>query len=311
MTAEIVVVGSANTDMVVQTERIPKPGETVLGGEFILAAGGKGANQAVSAARLGASVTLVARVGEDIFGDRAIQNFQQEGINTRYVFRDAGSPSGVALIIVDRKGENVISVAPGANGRLSQEDVHLASSAIEKAQVLLLQLEVPLDTVRSAARLAFEAGVKVILNPAPAQELDDDLLSHVSVLTPNETETEILTGIPVSDEESAQRAAAVLHDRGVESVIITMGARGSFISSADTHCLVPSRRITAVDTTAAGDAFNGALACTLAEGTNLETAVRLANLAGALAATRLGAQPSLPTREQLRAFREQSTSPFP
>jgi ribokinase len=302
MNARIVVVGSANTDMVIKTERIPRPGETVLGGEFILAAGGKGANQAVAAARLGASVTFVARVGEDIFGDQAIHNFEQEGIDTKYVFRDSGSPSGVALIIVDQKGENVISVAPGANGRLSQEDVEQARSAIVKAQALLLQLEVPLPTVRAAARVAFEAGVRVILNPAPAQELDIDLLRHVSVLTPNETETERLTGVRVSDEQSALKAASMLHDAGVESVIITMGAEGSFISSGSTRCIVPSRKITAVDTTAAGDAFNGALACALSEGASLEAAVSLANFAGALAATRLGAQPSLPTREELAAF---------
>jgi ribokinase len=302
MTAKIVVVGSANTDMVIKSERIPRPGETVLGGEFILAAGGKGANQAVAAARLGASVTFVARVGEDIFGDQAILNFEREGIDTSYVFRDRGSPSGVALIIVDRAGENVISVAPGANGRLSREDVFQARAAIEQAQALLLQLEVPLDTVREAARVASEAGVRVILNPAPAQELDMDLLRHVAVLTPNETETERLTGIRVSDEQSALEAAALLHERGVESVIITMGAEGSFISSGGAHCKVPSRKITAVDTTAAGDAFNGALACALSEGAGLEAAVRRANFAGALAATRLGAQPSLPTRAELEAF---------
>jgi ribokinase len=302
MTAKIVVVGSANTDMVIKSERIPRPGETVLGGEFILAAGGKGANQAVAAARLGASVTFVARVGEDIFGDQAILNFEREGIDTSYVFRDRGSPSGVALIIVDRAGENVISVAPGANGRLSREDVFQARAAIEQAQALLLQLEVPLDTVREAARVASEAGVRVILNPAPAQELDIDLLRHVAVLTPNETETERLTGIRVSDEQSALEAAALLHERGVESVIITMGAEGSFISSGGAHCKVPSRKITAVDTTAAGDAFNGALACALSEGAGLEAAVRRANFAGALAATRLGAQPSLPTRAELEAF---------
>jgi ribokinase len=302
MTAKIVVVGSANTDMVIKSERIPRPGETVLGGEFILAAGGKGANQAVAAARLGASVTFVARVGEDIFGDQAILNFEREGIDTSYVFRDRGSPSGVALIIVDRAGENVISVAPGANGRLSRDDVFQARAAIEQAQALLLQLEVPLDTVREAARVASEAGVRVILNPAPAQELDMDLLRHVAVLTPNETETERLTGIRVSDEQSALEAAALLHERGVESVIITMGAEGSFISSGGAHCKVPSRKITAVDTTAAGDAFNGALACALSEGAGLEAAVRRANFAGALAATRLGAQPSLPTRAELEAF---------
>ncbi len=301
-TPQIIVVGSSNTDMVVKTDRIPAPGETVLGGDFMLAAGGKGANQAVAASRLGAHVTFIARIGTDIFGSQSMEKFHDEGIETGWVTRDNSVSSGVALILVDRSGENIIAVASGANAKLSEADVLGARERIESADVLLLQLEVPLETVRKAAELADAAGVKVILNPAPAQPLDSDLLRHITVLTPNETETGILTGIKVDDESACREAARKLRSQGATNVVITRGAQGSFLSSPDGERAIPSRKVEAVDTTAAGDAFNGALAVMLAAGKPLPEAVRLANLAGALAATRMGAQPSLPNRKEFFDF---------
>ncbi len=299
---KIVVVGSSNTDMVIKLERLPGPGETILGEDFIMAAGGKGANQAVAAARLGGDVTFVARVGADIFGKQAIQNFQKEGINTDFIVMDNKNPSGVALIFVDKKGENTIAVASGANNKLSKQDVAAAKQKIESANVMLLQLETPLETVQYAARLASEAGVKVVLNPAPARELDETLLRTITVLTPNESETELLTGIKVEDEESAIRAAEVLKEKGVSEIIITMGAKGSFLIRDNKAILIPTKEINAIDTTAAGDAFNGALSYALAKKEPLDKAVRFANLVGALSATKLGAQPSMPTYDELRSF---------
>jgi ribokinase len=299
----IVVIGSSNTDMVVRADRIPAPGETILGGEFLMAAGGKGANQAVAAARLGGEVTLVARVGNDVFGEEALAGFGREGINTEHVVKDSKRPSGVALILVDREGENVISVAPGANAALSPEDVLRARPAIEAADVVLLQLEIPLQTVQCAAKLARQSGAIVILNPAPAQKLGADLLARVDVLTPNQTETELLVGFPVTAAPSRLKAGQELRRQGVETVIMTMGASGSFLVADQKAVTVPTITIKAVDTTAAGDAFNGALAVALGEGQETEEALRFANLAGALAATRLGAQPSLPTRAELNELK--------
>lgn len=302
MANKVVVIGSSNTDMVIKLDRLPGPGETLLGGDFIMAAGGKGANQAVAAARLGGEVTFVARVGADIFGEQAVQGFQKEGINTRFIVEDDANPSGVALIFVDRKGENSIAVASGANGWLSPKNVEAARDEMAQAHVLLLQLEIPMETVQSAARMASEMGKKVILNPAPARELEDSLLHILSVITPNESETEILTGIKVENEISAKKAAEVLRTKGVSNVIITMGSQGSFLCTDDKVAMIPTRRIAAVDTTAAGDAFNGALAYSVAKGEALDEAVHFANLAGALSATKMGAQPSMPTSDELQKF---------
>jgi ribokinase len=301
-TQRIVVVGSVNTDMVIKSDRIPVPGETVTGGKFVMAAGGKGANQAVAAARLGAEVTLVAKVGRDVFGEQAVQNFRHEGIATDHLVLDPEAATGVALILVDGRGENLISVAPGANFTLSPEDVAKAAETIRAADVLLLQLEVPLDTVRYAAKLAAEAGVLVILNPAPATALEDALLNQVAILTPNESEAQRLTGIEVVDERSARAAGEKLLARGVRDVVITMGAHGAlWVGRSESHCFsaVP---VEAIDTTAAGDAFNGGLACGLAAGQSLEAAIHQGCMVGSLATTRLGAQPSMPTTAELRDF---------
>jgi ribokinase len=298
----ILVVGSSNTDMVIRVSKIPKPGETVLGGEFTMAPGGKGANQAVAAARAGGHVTFVARVGDDVFGERALRNLEADGIDTRFVFRVPGEPSGIALINVDGKGENSISVASGANAFLSARDIEKADDAFHAADIVLLQLETPMETVLAAVKKARDRGLPVILNPAPARPLDDDLLRLIAVLTPNEHEAEFLTGIPVRDESGAREAAARLRARGVVSVVITLGERGAVASSPEFEGLVPAFKVDPVDTTAAGDVFNGALAVALAEKASMEHALRFASAAAALSVTRPGAQPSAPTRAEIGNF---------
>jgi len=295
----IVVIGSTNTDMVVKAARIPAPGETILGGRFLMNPGGKGANQAVAVARLGGDVTFVAKVGDDLFGREAKALFAKEGIRTDHVLTDADEPSGVALIMVDAKGENCISVASGANGTLSAADIGAARSVIEGAGVLLMQLETPVETVLCAAQWAAAKGVPVILNPAPARALPDELFACLSLITPNEGEAELLTGVKVTDEATAQAAAAVLCAKGVGSVVVTMGSKGAFVYADGQGVLVPAVKVKAVDTTAAGDVFNGALAVALTEGQVLAEAVRFAAKAASISVTRLGAQASAPRRAEL------------
>jgi len=295
----VLVVGSSNTDMIIRVPRIPRPGETILGGEFTMAGGGKGANQAVAAARAGGRVTLVARVGDDVFGERALAGFVADGIDTRFVLRTSGAASGVALIDVDDRGENSISVASGANALLSAADVESAAEAFAAADIVLVQLESPIETVEAAVRKAGEKGVPVILNPAPARPLDEDLLSLVSVLTPNESEAELLSGLAVRDADGVQRAAARLRARGAASVVITLGERGAYASSPEFEGLVPAFKVDPVDTTAAGDVFNGALAVALAERLPLTEALRFAQAAAAISVTRPGAQPSAPSRAEI------------
>jgi ribokinase len=295
----IVVVGSSNTDMIIKLERIPKPGETILGGEFVSAAGGKGANQAVAAARAGGRVAFIARVGRDMFGEQAIRGFVKDRIAVDFVFQDQHSPSGVALIFVAKDGENSIAVASGANARLSPADIRKAARAFQGAGFLLIQLETPLETVRAAADLAARKSVRVLLNPAPARPLPDTLLKKVFILTPNETEAEILTGIRVNGESGAARAAAALRGRGVATVIVTLGARGAYVSGLEFEGIIPGFKVKAVDTTAAGDVFNGALAVALSEGRALAESVRFANAAAAISVTRMGAQPSAPKRKEI------------
>lgn len=302
-TPRILVVGSSNADMIIKLDRLPRPGETILGGAFVTAAGGKGANQAVGAARAGGQVTFIARVGQDMFGDQAVAGFVRDGINVKYVVRDKTNPSGVALIFVAKDGENSIAVASGANARLSPADVQKAKSAFTGASVLVMQLETPLETVQAAADFATKAGVRVILNPAPAQPLPDLLLKRVSILTPNETEAKLLTGC------TGEAAAAKLRARGVPTVILTLGARGALIADSTGTQLVPGFKVKAVDATAAGDIFNGALAVALAEGQALPAAVRFANAAAAISVTRLGAQTSPPTHQEIERFLKRSSQP--
>jgi ribokinase len=295
----VLVVGSSNTDMIIKVERIPKPGETILGGKFTSAAGGKGANQAVGAARAGGAVTFIARVGQDMFGDQAVQGFAADGIKVDYVMRDRTSPSGVALIFVGQDGENSIAVALGANARLTPADVRKARSAFRDASVLLLQLETPLPAVQAAAELAAAAGVRVILNPAPARPLPDKLLRRVYLLTPNESEAQLLTGQAVDNDDGAAKAADALLARGVRNVIITMGARGALVAGEDLRQFIPAFKVKPVDTTAAGDIFNGTLAVALAEGRPLLQAARFASAAAAISVTRMGAQSSAPARREI------------
>ena len=303
MAPRIVVVGSSNTDLVVTLPALPKPGETLLGGDLLTAQGGKGANQAVAAARLGAAVTLVGCVGDDDFGAATLAQYAREGMDTSRMRVVAGAPSGVALIFVGASGENMIAVAAGANLRLTTADIEAAAPVIQAADVLLLQLETPLATVLSAARLAHAAGVKVILNPAPAQPLPASLLTLVDVLTPNEREALLVSGLPADAAPAA--AAARLQSLGVKTVVVTLGAAGALVKTvADAAFTVPSFRVPAVDTVAAGDAFNGGLAVALAQGQPLATAVRFANAVAALAVTRPGAQSSLPSAAEVAAFLE-------
>ena len=285
-----------------KSPRIPAVGETILGEDFIMTPGGKGANQAVAAAKLGAEVYFIAKLGDDIFAEQSLKNFKKEKVNTKYVIQTEEAPSGVALITVDNAGNNVIVVAPGANQMLSPEDVKKAESDIASLGALVAQLEIPLETVEFAAQLANESGVLFILDPAPAQKLSPELLKMVDVLTPNETEAQILTGIEVADEDSARIAAKKLLECGVKSVILTMGAKGFLLAADDMMEFVPAVKVDAVDATAAGDAFTGSLAVGLAQGKTLADAATFANYVAALSVTKMGAQSSMPAREEVESF---------
>ncbi len=300
----IVVVGSSNMDLVVKSPRIPATGETILGSDFAMVPGGKGANQAVAAARLGGRVYFVARLGKDIFGEKSLANFIAAGIDTTYVMQTPGVSSGVALITVEKNGDNSIVVAPGANKLLSIEDVDAAKEAIAGAGAVAAQLEIPLETVQHATRVAHEHNVPFILDPAPACELPDDLLAQVYCLTPNETEARILTGVEVTDAKSAAEASERLLDRGVKAVILTMGSAGYYIADCRHGAFAAAAKVRAVDSTAAGDAFAGALALGIARGQALADAAEWANYVAALSVTRMGAQPSMPTAAELRKFIE-------
>ena len=302
MTARMTIVGSLNMDLVIHAPRIPKPGETIIGGEFHAIPGGKGANQAVAAARLGASVSMIGRIGRDAFSVSLLENLVASGVDHQYVIQDENAATGTALIVVDDRGQNSIVVASGANMQLTPADVEAGRSAIASSDVLLLQLESPLETVCRAAELARAHGVTVILNPAPARPLPDSLLSQVDVLIPNESETAILTELPVNSRGEIERAAVQLLESGVSTAILTLGGDGALLCSADGLQHLLPFKVKAIDTTAAGDAFVGGFAVALAEGKALVEAARYGNAAGALATTRLGAQTSLPTRNEVEAL---------
>lgn len=299
----IVVVGSSNTDMVIKADHLPAPGETILGGAFVMAAGGKGANQAVAAARLGGRVVFISRVGDDSLGRQAIEGYANEGIDTSFILTDPEKPTGVALILVDNKGENVISVASGANYNLSPADVNRAKALIQSAAIIVVQLETPPATIAETAKIAADAHVPIILDPAPApsEPLSPEILTNITYIKPNETEASRLTGIDVTDEKTARLAAQELIALGPKGVIITLGKNGSLVAEAGTEpVFVPSKNVAAVDATAAGDCYSGALAVALAEGKPLVEAARFASAAAALSVTRLGAQPSLPRRDEIQ-----------
>jgi ribokinase len=305
----IVVVGSINMDLVTRTAKIPVPGETVIGGDLQTYPGGKGANQAVAAARQGAGVAMVAHVGQDAFARQLLRNLAQDGVDHTHV-TPVATASGVALIIVDDAGQNSIVVASGANGRLTAGDVQKAQPLIQSADLLLLQLEVPLQAVQCAAQLAHDADVRVILNPAPARPLPAALWSLVDILVPNETEAAVLAGASAAGESGLLAAAQQLHALGVPTIILTLGARGALLAQDGQFTRYPAFSVDQVlDTTAAGDAFLGGLSAALAGGSSIAAAVPWGNAAGALAVTRAGAQPSLPTKEEVQKLLSLASEP--
>lgn len=301
MPPSIVVIGSSNTDMVIKAERLPAPGETILGGKFFMNPGGKGANQAVAAARLGGKITFITKTGNDIFGKQSVQLLDEEGINTSFIISDPVNPSGVALITVDNNGENCIVVASGSNATLSPIDLFKATAVIEQATIVLLQLEISIATVEHVIAVAAAHKVKVVLNPAPVCPLSDALLQHISILTPNETEASMLSGIKITDNETAEQAARLLNKKGVETVIITLGSKGALVLHQNIVTLVQSPVVKAMDTTAAGDVFNGALVVALAENKTMIEAVHFACKAASISVTRMGAQASAPYKNELNS----------
>jgi len=295
---KIFVIGSTNVDMVVKTDRHPLPGETRLGGIFFMNAGGKGANQAVAAARMGANVTFVTKVGNDIFGEQSIAGFKKENINTDFVFVDDSSSTGTALIVVNKEGENSIVVAPGANARLLPQDIKKIN-AFGQAGIILIQLEIPLETISAVVNKAKESNQRVIINPAPAQKLTDELLNGLFLITPNETEASLLTDIAVEDDDTAAEAASIFLERGVKHVIITLGKKGAYFQNENLSLRINAPVVPAIDTTAAGDTFSGALAVALTENKSWEEAIKFAVTAASISVTRLGAQASIPYRSEI------------
>jgi len=290
----ILVIGSSNTDMVIKVPELPRPGQTIAGEDFQIFGGGKGANQAIAAKRAGAAVRFIAAIGDDDFGKSALQTFAAEGIDTSSIQILADTPSGVAMIFVDAGGENCIGVASGANARLTPELLQSQQYAFDDVAVLLMQLETPLETVAAAMQMAAARELPVILNPAPAQALSKDLLQGLYCITPNETEAELLSGIAVNDEASAIEAAEAMRQQGVQNVIVTLGAKGALLCSAAGTYLQPAEAVKVVDTTAAGDTFNGVLAAMIANGRSLQSAVETAVRAATMSVQRAGAIASIP-----------------
>ncbi|EKO3570779.1 MULTISPECIES: ribokinase [Vibrio] len=299
---QLVVLGSVNADHVLQVPTFPRPGETLHGRNYQVIPGGKGANQAVAAARLKADIGFIACVGDDAFGIESCERFKRDGMDIRGVKVQADCPTGIAMIQVSDRGENSICLSAEANDRLTAEAIEDDLPSIRAASYLLMQLETPIDGIIKAAQVAKQAKTKVVLNPAPARELPSSLLSCVDVITPNETEAQVLTGITVTDDATAQQAATVLHQQGIEIVIITLGAKGVWLSENGRGQLIPGFRVSATDTTAAGDTFNGAFVTGLLENMSLESAIKFAHAAAAISVTRFGAQTSIPTRQEVDEF---------
>ncbi|AXY02872.1 ribokinase [Vibrio alfacsensis] len=299
---KLVVLGSVNADHVLQVPSFPRPGETLHGRNYQVIPGGKGANQAVAAARLNADIGFIACVGDDSFGINIRENFKMDGIDITGVKMQPNCPTGIAMIQVSDSGENSICLSAEANAKLTAEAIESDLERIRQADYLLMQLETPMCGIEKAAIVAKSAGTTVILNPAPARELPDSLLSCVDVITPNETEAEVLTGVTVTDDESAHKAAKILHEKGIETVMITLGARGVWLSQKDQGKIIPGFRVEATDTTAAGDTFNGAFVTGLLESLPLESAIKFAHAAAAISVTRFGAQTSIPSRDEVEAF---------
>ncbi|EKO3692381.1 ribokinase [Vibrio metschnikovii] len=299
---QLVVLGSVNADHVLQVPTFPRPGETLHGRNYQVIPGGKGANQAVAAARLKADIGFIACVGDDAFGIESCERFKRDGMDIRGVKVQADCPTGIAMIQVSDRGENSICLSAEANDRLTAEAIEDDLPSIRAASYLLMQLETPIDGIIKAAQVAKQSKTKVVLNPAPARELPSSLLSCVDVITPNETEAQVLTGITVTDDATAQQAATVLHQQGIEIVIITLGAKGVWLSEHGRGQLILGFRVSATDTTAAGDTFNGAFVTGLLENMPLESAIKFAHAAAAISVTRFGAQTSIPTRQEVDEF---------
>lgn len=304
MPLPVLVIGSSNTDMVVRSDRLPKRGETVIGGTFMMNAGGKGANQAVAAARLGGEVTFVTKLGSDVFGERTARLLKDENINTAFVYTDPDHPSGVALIGVDQEGENLIIVAPGANHYLSEEEVNSALDSIKGEAIVLLQLEIALETVAHVIREAHHRHLNIILNPAPAEALPPELLSKLFLITPNESEAGLLTGFNVDDEASTVKAANALHELGVPNVMITLGKNGVYLSCESEKGFFRPPSAQAIDTTAAGDCFSGAVAVALSSGYSLAEAAQFGCDAASVSVTRMGAQTSMPFLDEVNQIKK-------
>lgn len=296
---KIIVIGSSNVDMVVRTSHLPAPGETILGGEFFMNQGGKGANQAVAIKRLGGNLIFMAKLGNDVLGRQSVGYFKKEGIDTRYIALDEDSASGVALISVDDHAENSIVVASGANMLLNEQDVDKMLEEMCEGDILLMQLEIPLQTVEYAVRKAFGKGVKVVLNPAPARSLPKELFRHLYMVTPNRIEAEMLTGIKIANDADVEKVAEEICAMGVKNVIITLGSKGCLIREEGVSYRIDAFKVEPIDTTAAGDTFNGALCVGLSEGMDLKQAAVMASKASSIAVTRMGAQSSIPYREEL------------
>jgi ribokinase len=300
--ADILVIGSLNMDLVVKTTRLPKPGETIQGEGLRRIPGGKGANQAVAAAKLGKDVHMVGRVGEDSFGQSLISGLSQHGVDTKNVIVDPDAPTGTAVILVDELGENCIVISSGSNGKVTKGDINNIADEIKRARVILLQFEIPIEAVEQAINIAHENGVYIILNPAPANEISQEIIGKVDLLVPNETEASLLTGIEVTDKETAAQAGGRLLAQGVKTVIITLGKEGAKMVTDEGVTHIAAHDVEAIDTTAAGDAFVGGLATALVDNLPLPEAVKYGCSTGTLATTKLGAQTSLPDKEEVDAF---------
>jgi ribokinase len=297
--SKIVVIGSSNTDMIIKSNRLPVPGQIIAGGQFMMNSGGKGANQAVAIARMGGSVTLITKTGNDLFGKRSLEIYKSEGIRTDYVFSDPDNSSGVALIMMDASGEKCISIAQGSIRTLSIKDIEKARAEIENAEILLMELEIPMKIAECVAKIASVKGVKVILNPSPVQVISQGLLQHVQIIIPNKTEAELLTGINVCDWTSARKAADQIHEKGVETVIITLGSKGALVKEGGRYHEVEAEKVTAIDTTAAGDTFCGVFCVGLTENMGVVDSTKMACKAAAITVSRKGMQQSIPYRKEL------------
>ena len=300
---KIVVIGGSNIDMIIHCDRLPVQGQIVAGRQFAMTSGGKGANQSIAIARMGGSVSFITKIGNDLFGKQSLELYQSEGISLDYVFSDPDLPSSIGLIMADSLGEKYISIAQGAIRNLSIEDIDKARPAIEQADLLLMELEIPLETAEYVTKIAAKNNVTVILNPSPVQMISSDLLRRVRIIIPNKTEASLLTGILVNDWASARKAADSIHEKGIETVIVTLGSKGALVRDNGLYYEIPAMKVETVDTTAAGDTFCGVFCVGLCEGLSIDDAARMANRAAAISVSRLGSQEAIPYRAELESLK--------